>query len=173
MLYANPVEANKANVQPLSARYTRLIYIALTAPADSRQLQIEISPRCQVYKCIHANMNLFGILLHNPSETLSIASATVTRESFRGRDSAGRSETNNSGLVTSTQTPWDTRSQRIDTSPEKLHCSIKVVSIHLIQRFRDRYTQSICNLRKVGREHWIDWFWPFTWQYLLYTFSRK
>lgn len=49
----------------LLCNYTPLIYIALTAPADSRQLQIEITPGCQVHMHAHTNTDMFGILLHN------------------------------------------------------------------------------------------------------------
>lgn len=62
-----PGGIQQGNAQSSSAT-TRLhiyIYNALTAPADSRQLKIEITLRCQVYKRAHTNMGVLGILLHN------------------------------------------------------------------------------------------------------------
>lgn len=80
--------------------------IALTASADSRQLQIETSLRCQV--CMHLHTNMFGILLHNhPHISLSLAFMPThyTWESFKGRDSARGNETSELGLITWSQAP--------------------------------------------------------------------
>jgi len=132
----------QGNVKPFSeSAHTQNIYFTLTASAESRQLQIVIPFRCQIYTHVHTSLDMFGILLHNHqhfSLWLTFTPPQYKSESIGGRDSAGRSEMNNSGLVTSTQTPRDNRQQHIDTLAEKLHSSLRVVNMHLIHQFGDR-----------------------------------
>lgn len=159
---------------------------ALTAPADSRLLQMEITftsssrharppkPR-RVWHSAPKPPTAAPIwLAFTPIHGLAVCTVyKIKKKKFlQGRGIAqSEREMNSSGLVTSTQTPWDIRP--IFHQLQSSKWSIKDVKTHPIHRFGDCSTKSICNLRPVGREHWIDWFWPFPWQCLLYTFSAK